>query len=256
MLIGIWRLPDDSRFVILAIGMQSAPITDESCRQSRIVNGKAITQSPIRSSARGHAATTPPLFHFELPDALPVRSGKEQVSLERIDEIRHMEGAGRPGAARRQSFCFTASPECRSRFGLERTAATATLRHTGIRPGNPCATLRPFLRSNSTHAATAAAAAGVLALELGDRHSFTVTSRSGASRRYNRFSAAAYEEGLSRIYCGIHFRTAMKIGFWQGGRISHYIGAAAACSTDGHLGWFIALLETIGPSLGFRFSAA
>jgi hypothetical protein len=66
-------------------------------------------------------------------------------------------------------------------------------------------------------------AAAVLALELGDRHSFTITSRTGATRRYNRFSAAAYEEGVSRIYCGIHFRTAMKMGFWQGGRITHYV---------------------------------
>ena len=81
----------------------------------------------------------------------------------------------------------------------------------------------PFPEYNSTHAATAAAAAAVLALELGDRHSFTVTSQNGASRRYNRFSAAAYEEGLSRIYCGIHFRTAMKMGFWQGSRIAHDI---------------------------------
>ena len=81
----------------------------------------------------------------------------------------------------------------------------------------------PFPEYNSTHAATAAAAAGVLALELGDRHSFTITSPSGVSRRYNRFSAAAYEEGISRIYCGIHFRTAMNIGVWQGGRIARYI---------------------------------
>ena len=62
-----------------------------------------------------------------------------------------------------------------------------------------------------------------LMLELGDRHSFTITSRTGASRRYNRFSAAAHEEGVSRIYCGIHFRTAMKMGFWQGGRIARYV---------------------------------
>jgi hypothetical protein len=43
------------------------------------------------------------------------------------------------------------------------------------------------------------------------------------SRRYDRFSAAAYEEGISRIYSGIHFRTAMKIGFWQGSRIARNI---------------------------------
>jgi membrane-associated phospholipid phosphatase len=81
----------------------------------------------------------------------------------------------------------------------------------------------PFPEYNSTHAATAAAAAGVLALELGDRHSFTVTSPVGTTRRYKRFSAAAYEEGISRIYCGIHFRTAMDMGFWQGGRVAQYV---------------------------------
>src|SRR5262249_30163196 len=58
----------------------------------------------------------------------------------------------------------------------------------------------PFPEYNSTHAATGAAAAAVLALELGDRRSFTVTSPTGATRRYKRFSAAAYEEGISRIY--------------------------------------------------------
>jgi hypothetical protein len=108
---------------------------------------------------------------------------------------------------------------------------------TGIRAGDtdgnfatdgdpewePLCETPPFPEYNSTHAATAAAAARALALELGDRHSFTVTSRSGASRRYERFSAAAYEEGISRIYCGIHFRTAMNIGFWQGSRIADYV---------------------------------
>ena len=91
-------------------------------------------------------------------------------------------------------------------------------------PGwEPLCETPPFPEYNSTHAATAAAAAGVLMLELGDRHSFTITSPTGASRRYNRFSAAAHEEGVSRIYCGIHFRTAMKMGFWQGGRIARYV---------------------------------
>src|SRR5262245_61291665 len=80
----------------------------------------------------------------------------------------------------------------------------------------------PFPEYNSTHAATAAAAAGVLALELGDRHSFTVTSTSGARRRFTRFSEAAYEEAISRIYCGIHFRTEMNAGLWQGGRVARH----------------------------------
>lgn len=81
----------------------------------------------------------------------------------------------------------------------------------------------PFPEYSSTHAATGAAAAGVLALELGDRHAFTVTTPDGVSRRYRRFSVAALEEGLSRIYCGIHFRTAMTTGFWQGGQVASYV---------------------------------
>jgi membrane-associated phospholipid phosphatase len=85
----------------------------------------------------------------------------------------------------------------------------------------PLCVTPPFPEYSSTHAATGAAAAGALALELGDRHRFTITNPSGASRTYWRFSAAAYEEGISRIYCGIHFRTAMDAGFVSGGQIAH-----------------------------------
>lgn len=105
----------------------------------------------------------------------------------------------------------------------------------GARDGNPatrgeadweplCAT-SPFPEYPSTHAATGAAAASALALEVGDRHRFTVTNPSGVTRTYRRFSRAAYEEGISRIYCGIHFRTAMNRGFAMGGLIAHHVDA-------------------------------
>jgi hypothetical protein len=81
----------------------------------------------------------------------------------------------------------------------------------------------PFPEFPSTHAATAAAASSALALELGDRHTFTVTNPGGATRTYKRFSTAAYEEGISRIYCGIHFRTAMNVGFKVGGLTARYV---------------------------------
>ena len=87
----------------------------------------------------------------------------------------------------------------------------------------PLCVTPPFPEYTSTHAATATAAAKALALELGDRHTFTITNPSGVSRTYKRFSTAAYEEGLSRIYCGIHFRTAMNKGFVTGRRIAHYV---------------------------------
>jgi hypothetical protein len=86
----------------------------------------------------------------------------------------------------------------------------------------PLCVTPPFPEYSSTHAATGAAAANTLALELGDRHTFTVTNPSGATRTYRRFSDAAHEEGISRIYCGIHFRTAMNAGFRTGRLIAHH----------------------------------
>jgi membrane-associated phospholipid phosphatase len=87
----------------------------------------------------------------------------------------------------------------------------------------PLCVTPPFPEFPSTHAATAAAAAGAIARELGDRHEFTVTNPSGATRTYERFSAAAYEKGVSRIYCGIHFREAMDVGFRLGAQIARHV---------------------------------
>jgi len=59
------------------------------------------------------------------------------------------------------------------------------------------------------HSAISFAGAEVLKSELGDRFTFDVTSESlkGVTRHFTRFSAAAQEAGLSRIYAGQHFRT-------------------------------------------------
>lgn len=83
----------------------------------------------------------------------------------------------------------------------------------------------PFPEYNSTHAVTGAAASSVLALEVGDFHNFSFPSPTGATRTFNRFSDAAYEEGISRIYCGIHFRDAMYEGFEQGTDVAFYVNA-------------------------------
>lgn len=86
----------------------------------------------------------------------------------------------------------------------------------------PLCVTPPFPEHNSTHAATGAAAAGVLSRTLGDQRTFTVTSPTlpGVTRTYGRFSDAAAEEGLSRIYCGIHFRNAMNAGLQQGDAVA------------------------------------
>jgi hypothetical protein len=80
----------------------------------------------------------------------------------------------------------------------------------------------PFPEHNSTHAATGAAAAGVLSRTLGDQRTFTIASPTlpGVNRTYSRFSDAAAEEGISRIYCGIHFRNGMDTGLQQGDAIA------------------------------------
>ena len=90
----------------------------------------------------------------------------------------------------------------------------------------------PFPEYPSTHAATGAAAASALALELGNRATFTVTNPKGVSRTYKRFSAAAYEEGISRIYCGIHFRTATNMGFATGGLIARHVDKTLLQAVD------------------------
>lgn len=89
----------------------------------------------------------------------------------------------------------------------------------------PLCVTPPFPEYNSTHAVTGAAAARVLALTIGDRHTFTINSPTltGVSRTYNRFSVAAAEEGISRIFCGIHFRNAMNAGLVQGRQVARHV---------------------------------
>ena len=66
----------------------------------------------------------------------------------------------------------------------------------------------------STHSTLTGATMRVLALLLGDETSFTVSSPAlpGVTATYQRFSDAAVEVGLSRIWGGIHFRTACEVG--------------------------------------------
>jgi hypothetical protein len=59
-----------------------------------------------------------------------------------------------------------------------------------------------------------------------DDIAFTTTSGApfaGLTRSYNSFSEAARENGESRIYGGIHFRSAVEDGIRQGGKIGAYV---------------------------------
>jgi len=63
-----------------------------------------------------------------------------------------------------------------------------------------------------------------------DDVSFTTTSGTpfaGITRSFTGFSQAAEENGLSRIYAGIHYRSAVEDGIRQGNRVGAYAFAHA-----------------------------
>jgi len=70
----------------------------------------------------------------------------------------------------------------------------------------------------STHSVLGAAATEVLIRNFGDRVSFNVVSTTlpGVIRHFDSLTAAARENGQSRIYGGIHFRHAVHDGLRQG----------------------------------------
>ena len=82
----------------------------------------------------------------------------------------------------------------------------------------------------STHTVAGAAAATVLIDIFGDAVRYETTSLTlpGVTRSYTGFSMAARENGLSRIYAGIHFRQAVKDGYRQGRSIGRVATGALA----------------------------
>jgi hypothetical protein len=83
---------------------------------------------------------------------------------------------------------------------------------------SPTFFLPPVPDYPSTHSVLGAAAAEVLAQNFGDHTRFTVTSTSlpGVTRQFQNFSEAALENGMSRVYGGIHFLHAVQDGLRQG----------------------------------------
>jgi membrane-associated phospholipid phosphatase len=77
----------------------------------------------------------------------------------------------------------------------------------------------------STHTVLGAAAAEVLIQHFGNRLRFSVTSASlpNVTRRYRGFTEPAIENGLSRVYCGIHFLHAVREGYDLGRAIGRLV---------------------------------
>jgi hypothetical protein len=87
----------------------------------------------------------------------------------------------------------------------------------------------PVSEYPSTQSAFSAAAAVVLARVLGgDQVQFTVTSGKpfdGITRSFTSFSRAARESADSRVYAGIHFRSACEDGLALGRKIGERVEA-------------------------------
>ena len=82
----------------------------------------------------------------------------------------------------------------------------------------------------STHTLLGWAAAEVLIDIFGDKQRFSLTSLTlpGVTRHYRGFSQAAQENGLSRLYAGIHFRHAIKDGRRQGRSVGQAVAEVLA----------------------------
>jgi len=112
--------------------------------------------------------------------------------------------------------------------------------HAVATDGNPLteadAAWQPFLVTPpvpdypSTHTVLGWAAAEVLIELFGDRVRYGLTSLTlpGVTRHYRGFSQAAEENGLSRVYAGIHFSHAVRDGRRQGRSIGQAVAEALA----------------------------
>jgi hypothetical protein len=120
---------------------------------------------------------------------------------------------------------FIAGFEAKYRFNFWRPV---TAIHNADADGNastkeettwqPLLTTPPVPDYPSTHTVLGWAAAQVLIELFGDDAEYRATSLTlpGVTRHYRSFSTAADENGLSRIYAGIHFQHAVKDGKRQG----------------------------------------
>lgn len=89
-------------------------------------------------------------------------------------------------------------------------------------------TTPPFPEYPSGHSGLSGAAATVLTAMLGDNFGFEDASNADDGlppRKFASFWAAANEAGLSRLYGGIHFRSAIEHGLEQGRCIGAYTNA-------------------------------
>ena len=134
------------------------------------------------------------------------------------------EAYARLGAAVADAFisCW------QTKFAANVIRPITTIRRTIDPAWTPLLTTPPFPEYTSGHSVQAGAAAAVLTSLFGDHYSFTDNTGSelGLVRRsFSSFSAMAEEAAFSRLYGGIHYRSAIEIGLQQGACIGEQVNA-------------------------------
>jgi len=84
----------------------------------------------------------------------------------------------------------------------------------------------PFPEYTSAHSVVSGAAAIALADVFGDNFSFqddTEISYGLPIRSFNSFDEASAEAAISRMYGGIHYRSAVEVGLDQGRKLGNYV---------------------------------
>jgi hypothetical protein len=84
----------------------------------------------------------------------------------------------------------------------------------------------PFPEHTSGHSGISASAATVLTQKFGDNFAFEDTSDLayiGMKRSFKSFNQAAQEASISRVYGGIHYRSGVDAGAFQGRQIAEYV---------------------------------
>jgi len=92
----------------------------------------------------------------------------------------------------------------------------------------PLVNTPPFPEYPSGHSVQSAAAAEVLTDLFGDRYAFTDQThadRGYLPRSFESFQAAAAEAAISRLYGGIHYRSAIEQGLAEGRCIGQQVNA-------------------------------
>jgi membrane-associated phospholipid phosphatase len=143
------------------------------------------------------------------------------LEAEAADYARHAEVLARLGVA--MGDAFIACWDGKYRYDLLRPVTY--IRRTIDAGWEPLLITPPFPEYPSGHSTVSGAAAAVMTALYGDGHAFSDATHAAEGmpvRHYPSFRAAAEEAGISRLYGGIHFRSAITHGLAQGACVGAY----------------------------------